>query len=57
MNHGTVRWIEKHHGRRIKSQTVLEEQDMESLKRMFDHLDDDKGGTVDLAEIDQGFIP
>jgi hypothetical protein len=54
MNYGTVRWIEKHHGRRIKSQTVLEEQDMESLKRMFDHLDDDKGGTVDLAEIDQG---
>ena len=54
MNYQTVRWIEKFHGRRIKSQTVLEETDMESLRRMFDHLDDDKGGTVDLEEIDQG---
>lgn len=41
-NYETVRWLEKHHKQRLVSRQKLDEERLQQLREMFDHLDEDK---------------
>ena len=50
-NYETVRWLEKHHNRRVVNQCALDESKVKQLQEMFEHLDDDGSGSIELDEI------
>ena len=51
-NFSTVRWLEKHHKKKKVSTQNLNERKTRQLKEMFDHLDADKSGTIEVQELD-----
>lgn len=46
-----VRWLEKHHNNKKISLQNLKRQDVPQLREIFDHLDEDKSGTIEITEL------
>jgi hypothetical protein len=51
-NYETVRWLEKHHRHKKVSRQRLDQDKILQLKKMFDALDIDSSGSIDLSELE-----
>ena len=52
MNFHMMRWLEKHHNRRVVNHCALSEKKFKQLQQMFNHIDEDLNGTIELEEIE-----
>uniref|UniRef100_A0A7S1XNQ2 EF-hand domain-containing protein n=1 Tax=Phaeomonas parva TaxID=124430 RepID=A0A7S1XNQ2_9STRA len=53
MNYNTIKWLEKHHDKKVIGQNLVREERLHQLKGIFDSLDADHSGTLEIDEIAQ----
>ena len=53
LDFATIRWLEKHHGHRVVKRAELDEHKVKQLREMFDHMDVDASGDIEVEEIEQ----
>jgi hypothetical protein len=53
MNFHTIRWLEAHHNKKFMHQAALDPSKVIKLSEMFQHMDYDGNGTIELDEIQQ----
>jgi len=51
LSYNTVKWLERHHNKKLMHQVALDEQKINQLASMFRHLDYDGNGTIEMDEI------
>ena len=50
-NFSTVRWLDKHHKKKKVVAKEVNDQTLMQLREMFDQLDDDNSGTIEVTEL------
>ena len=53
LNFSTIRWLEKHHNHRVVKRAELDEGKVRQLREMFDHMDMDGSGDIEVDEVEQ----
>lgn len=51
LDYSTIRWLQKHHNNRKISVQDLRRDNVIQLREMFDHLDEDGSGTIEIDEL------
>ena len=53
MNYSTVRWLEKHHNKKLHQQASLDAERITQLASIYQHMDEDGSGELELDELQE----
>lgn len=53
LDFATVRWMDKHHNKRVTNRVAVDPGKVKQLREMFDHIDMDGSNDIQVSEVEQ----